>query len=336
MTPGIDKLQARWLGIRCPRPSDTLRQSFSVGHHSLLHSLDDPLGLKSTRGVFCCVQMYTDELYSRVVVSSRMQLGRRTLARLTIVAILLASMVAFSPPHNVNSASSTSGLDATGTSIGCDTGPGTSSPFLNCVSDSITTSNAGDAIIVLADCGYGSCPNVTIASVFDHNGLNFTQRISYSPLWEYYALAPTTLTADNITFEFYRTPYCCFMEMMVLAISGVNSNAIFDPDPSIPATTACCGQLSAALTTSTTDFVIASVAIDDGPSCTTSPGWTIIPTPYYAPENGATDWDLYYQTVPSPQQNLTFTCGAPGWFNTAMFLDAVAMGGTNPDSPTSG
>ncbi len=268
---------------------------------------------------------HTVEIFSSRLCQ-RVQFERHKFPQLTVVVLLLASMIGFSLPHAANSTSSTSGLDATGTSIGCSTGPGTTSPFLNCVADSITTSNAGDAIIVLADCGYGSCPNVTIASVFDQNGLNFTQRIAYSPLWEYYAFAPTTLTSDNITVEFYRTPYCCFMEMMVFAISGVNPDAVFDPSPSMPATTTCSGSCSATATTSTSDFVIASVSIGDGPSCTTQPGFTIVYTPYYGlgSSDGETDWDLYYQLLSSPQ-NLTFSCDS--WAARAMFLDAVNVGG---------
>jgi len=265
-----------------------------------------------------------------------MHSGWRTPALIVIVALILGPTIPFSPPHLARATSSPSALDGLGSSINCGTGLATGSPpFLSCVSDSISTTSAGDAIIVLAECGYRVPCYDNISSVFDQTGLSFVPRIATPPngqLMEYYAVAPTILMSDNVTVEFYRDPCCCIMQMLVLAVSGVSASATFDPSPSIPATSTCNvtstaynGSCSITANTSTSGFVFATVAINDDPSCIGTPSG--FARTYADSHSFPSDssWDIYYATDPVPPQSLTFNCD--GTQATGMLLDALSLGG---------
>jgi len=134
---------------------------------------------------------------------------------------------------------------------------------------SLTTSQGHDVIIlVIVD----SAPddNIVISSIVDSSGLTFTLRVAYTPsakLWEYYARATSPLNMDNIT-VISSGDVSGWLEIQALAIHGANTRAIFDQNPSIPEAVPCPGPTcSASIQTSAFDFVIASVAINNGNGC---------------------------------------------------------------------
>ncbi|TMI08558.1 hypothetical protein E6H34_04790 [Candidatus Bathyarchaeota archaeon] len=142
-----------------------------------------------------------------------------------------------------------------------------------------------DVILVIVE----TCCNNSLLSISNDTGLTFTQRLSYASqtsyeaqaqtIWEYYAIATLPLDSDNITVVAHRC--CCSVwGMQALAISGADTSTIFDQDPSVPATVSCpgpdCGDCTASFThgtcstsihTSTQDFVIASIPINDAGPC---------------------------------------------------------------------
>jgi parallel beta-helix repeat protein len=196
-----------------------------------------------------------------------------------------------------------------------------------CGSQLLTTSNPNDVIIVVVECGYISCSD-NVSSVTDGNGLNYNLRASFTPsdrLWEYYAIAPTQVSSDNITVMVSGQR---FFEFMVFAVKGVNTAAIFDLSPSLPSTIACPGgpgpnDCTLSAMTSATDFVIASTAINDAGACKASTGFTqVIPT-----TGGALEVD--YQIVDTSGSTTYFTCS--GTDPTAIVLDALTS--SSPHTP---
>jgi len=200
----------------------------------------------------------------------------------------------------------------------------------------LTTTQSHDVIIVVVE----TCCGTNVTSVTDDNGLTFTERISYTSqtelsggfggnqtLWEYYAIAPSPLNSDNITVVGDK---CCYsvLGMQTFAISGANTVNVFDPNPSIPATVSCpgtgCGNCtanfrqgtcSAFIQTSTTDFVVASTAINDaGPCGPSSPGFNNITN-----QNGRFEVDYTITTM--SQTTVEFDCN--GTDAVAIVVDAI-------------
>jgi hypothetical protein len=148
------------------------------------------------------------------------------------------------------------------------------------------------------------------------------------------------LTSDNITVVF-PTEVGFATGIQVLSIHGANTKGIFDPDPSIPATCfipACgdcsfnVGTCSVSIQTYTTDFVIVSTAIGDGPACggvslSSSndvggvPGFTTITT-----NKGYGGWfEVDYAILSALQSKVVFACN--GTFATAIAMDAISLRG---------
>jgi len=176
-------------------------------------------------------------------------------------------------------------------------------------------------------------------TIVDSSGLTFNQRFSFSVfgallLSEYYARATAPLKSDNITI----IEGISLSGFQVFAIHSANTRAIFDPNPSIPATClgffACgnceannIGVCSVSIQTSTLDFLIASVAIDDAPFC----GGNIY-TPGYQPPPGFTNiasqddrFEVDYTVTTSPQANVVFSCY--GTDVATMVVDAISFHG---------
>src|SRR5439155_18801148 len=115
---------------------------------------------------------------------------------------------------------------------------------------------------------------------------------------------------------------------IVFAVKGTNTATIFDPDPSLPASTSCgsFGQNDCTISagTSAVDFVIASTAINDAGSCRTSAGFSEI-----TPLGGSLDVD--YRIVDASQSGISFTCS--GTDPTAIILDALVSSDHQPHAP---
>jgi len=207
----------------------------------------------------------------------------------------------------------------------------------------LTTTKGHDVVILIVECGAGSpCGNVS--KVSDSSGLTFIQRTSYiasdlsgTNFWEYYAIATSPLHSDNITVvtDTCNAPVYCIEGMQVLAIHGANTQAVFDPNPSIPATVSCAylvnpdligyiDPCSTSIQTSTTDFLLAATGINDAGPCGRGyphgvvPGFTNI-------VNQNNRFEVDYAITTTPQTNVTFSCN--GTDAVAIVVDAISFRG---------
>ena len=250
-----------------------------------------------------------------------MHLWRARHARPIIILLLMVAALAVSQVKPVR-ADSPSGLDGVGNRISCggqECSPHCGDQF--CAVQSLTTTRSNDAIILIADCGFLTCSD-SISSITDGSGLNFTPRVSYSPnneLWEFSAIAPSPLTGDRINVTYSGNPPYG-LTIQAIAISGVDPSAIFDSDPSIPATVTCgvpMGDCAGLITTSTQDFVIATVSINDAGPCTIPSGFTQI--------IGGGSIEVDYQIASSPG-DVAYDCNNTD--SMSMVIDAIAVNGT--------
>jgi hypothetical protein len=198
----------------------------------------------------------------------------------------------------------------------------------NCNAQLLTTNRGHDIIILVAECGFTTCP-VTISKILDSAGLVFLQRLSFQPndaIWEYYAIANQPLTADNITVVFSGS--FALTGMQVLAVHGADARGVFDSNLSIPATVSCpgpdCGACSvssqavcsAQIETSTTDLIVGIAAINDAPACVAGvPGFTVINTSGGRMQVG-------YAITTTPEETVAFAC--EGTDVMAITLDAIS------------
>src|SRR6266704_6821094 len=230
-----------------------------------------------------------------------MHLRRARFARPIIMLLLMSvAALAVSQVKPVR-ADSSSGLDGVGNRISCggqECSTHCGDQF--CAVQSLTTTKNNDAIILVAECGLLTC-NDSISSITDNSGLEFAPRVSYSPndeLWEFTTIAPSPLTGDRINVT-YSGDYG--LHIQVIAVAGVDPSAIFDPDPSIPATASCAtttqngihyDPCSLSIQTSASDFVVAVVSINDAGACTIPSGFTDIV--------GGGHFELDYQIASAP------------------------------------
>jgi len=184
---------------------------------------------------------------------------------------------------------------------------------------SLTTTSSNDVIVVVVQ----SCDACQI-SVTDSQGLTYNQRTSYTDgssgksLSELYTVAQSPVESDNITVTSSGQYYLTSVE--ILALRGADTSIIFDPGS--PVTATCWspstprpypGNCSLAITTSTEDFIIATVSVgDDGP-CTVLPEYTL------AFNNG--NFDTYYTITGGSGTSIEFTCLDND--SQALILDAV-------------
>ncbi|HEV2120845.1 MAG TPA: hypothetical protein VGS11_12185 [Candidatus Bathyarchaeia archaeon] len=204
----------------------------------------------------------------------------------------------------------------------------------------LSTAENNDVVLLIVE----TCCNTTISSVSDSSGLTFSERLSYASrtssggqmIWEYYAVANARLESDNITVV---TDQCCYRVwgMQVLAVSGADTSTVFDQDPSVPATVSCpgpdCGDCtanfahgacSASIQTTTHDFVIASIPINDAGPCGphypsgSIPGFTNITN-----QNGRFEVD--YAITTEQQNYVQVDCN--GTDAMAIVVDAIMASG---------
>src|SRR6266567_4325053 len=255
-----------------------------------------------------------------------MRLKRAKLVRPIIILLLMnVAALAVSQLKPVY-ADSSSGLDGVGEGLIC--GGQVCSAHCGdqfCAVQSLSTTKSDDAIVLVAQCGFVSC-NDTISSITDSSGLSFAQRLSYSPndaLWEFTTIAPSPLTGDRINVT-YSGDYG--LHIQVIAVAGVDPSAIFDPDPSIPATASCAtttqngihyDPCSLSIQTSASDFVVAVVSINDAGACTIPSGFTDIV--------GGGHFELDYQIASAPGE-VAYDCSNTD--SMSLVMDAIAVSGT--------
>lgn len=268
-----------------------------------------------------------------------MRFGQERLCRpLVIIALMGVGALAFSLPNPVTG-DSASALDGLGSNISCQA--------RGCIAQSITTTQTNDVIIVTL----GPANNVSLLT--DSSGLTFNQRLSYAQstynesILEYYAVAPAPLSSDNITVVGCSCPRD---GIQVIAIHGADLGSIFDQDPSVPATVSCtfdgtyysgpsCGHCladyntlpgpcSAAVETSTVDFVIATTVIADAGPCrggnSSSPAANQPPIGFTNTNAKAGNFEVDYTQTTTPETTVSFNCY--GTDATAIVLDAIALG----------
>jgi len=254
-----------------------------------------------------------------------MPLRRIKFARPIIILLLMSvAALAVSQLKSARADSFSAGLDGVGSNISCggqECSAHCGDQF--CAVQSLSTTKSNDAIILAAECGFVICHD-SISSIIDSNGLSFTQRVSYSPndaLWEFSAIAPAPLTGDRINVT-YSGDYG--LHIQVIAIAGVDPSAIFDPDPSVPATVSCATNTqygiqydpcSLSIHASQVAFVIALVSINDAPPCTVPSGFTQI--------MGA--FELDYEIVSTPG-DVAYDCSNTD--SMSLVMDAIALNGT--------
>lgn len=199
----------------------------------------------------------------------------------------------------------------------------------------LSTSVANDVVLLTVNCE-SDCNGVT-PSIGDSSGLVFSQRTSYcfgnvtnACIWEYYAIASVTLINDNITAIPSRP---VSWRILTIAISGANTNSIFDPSlpsgqhcPYLNGSPGACTlnfTTSPARTLAPFELLLTTTAINDAGPCSSpvSQGWN---SPVFFDGRQETD----YQLAPSNQSNYSFTCSANG---DAMLILADGIQGQGPD-----
>lgn len=250
-----------------------------------------------------------------------------------VLFVMLVAMSAVSAPRLVK-ADLSSALDGVGHTVACGG---------SACSQMITTTQNNDVIILIAESQSSS------QSVIDSVGLSFVQRLSFASstnpylrIWEYYAIAGSPLSNDNVTV----VEQSGFPKdgIQVLAVHGATTSQIFDTNPSVPATVSCpgsgCGDCtanfnqgtcSASIDTSSTDFVIATTGINDAGPCGTSSTSSGQPPPGFT---SVTVWNGEFEVdyaLTSPGSHVVFSCS--GTDAVGITLDAISLSGT-PDPPS--
>ena len=153
-------------------------------------------------------------------------------------------------------------------------------------SATLTTTNANDVVVVIAQCGIfqncaSCCPSPSsvdnITSIVDDGGHTWTLRAAYTPphgrpIWEYFTIADSPLSSDRINVTWSGSNP--FVGFVALGISGANTQHPWDPSRKLPATEAlssgCIDPRICTISFSAVgaeDLVIVSTAINDDQSC---------------------------------------------------------------------
>ncbi len=205
--------------------------------------------------------------------------------------------------------SSPFGLDGSAlNSIGSIGGAGSTSTQL-------TTTQPNDVIVALV----GHYGGNSVMS--DADDLNWTERATISGMDEWYAVANCPLSSDTITMT--TRSGGGYTGFNVFAVSGANTNNIFDPNGGLPATSA---TTSVSISTSNAnDFIFSAMTDYNGIASSAGAGWTEIDG-----SNANGGYFSEYQTVSALQSNLTasFIENYPG--GEAMIGDAIEEGASQP------
>jgi len=219
-----------------------------------------------------------------------------------------------SGPQAVHAASSIA-LDGIGRNTSC----GETVELQNCAAQSLTTTKGNDIIILIVQC-WSNC-SLNISSIMDKSGLTYVQRAYFPSVtyWEYYARTKSPVTSDNITVVFSES--WTLKMIQVFAIKGA-SRGIFDPNLSSPVNISCTLPLgvspcSSSIETSTQDFVMASLTINDDPACNVTSGFTIVKDTGY--------FEVDYMIVSKSAGKVLFSCTATE--PMSIVVDAISFQG---------
>ncbi|HEV3341909.1 MAG TPA: hypothetical protein VG125_16195, partial [Pirellulales bacterium] len=133
----------------------------------------------------------------------------------------------------------------------------------------LTTSNPNEVIILDIDSG------ATVGSVSDTAGLTWQQRgvasVNGSFLYEYYAIAPTELSADSVTVSFSGWTSSV---LNAFSIVGANTSSPFGTNASLPGTSS--GSTVSTTTSNANDLIFATYNSYGTATPSAGSGWTTL------------------------------------------------------------
>jgi hypothetical protein len=240
----------------------------------------------------------------------------KTLRPITVVVIVCLAALVISTPHaralsgptnapaTNDAAQSQPGLDGNGISL-CG-------PYVACYGEQLSTGRANDAIVLIANCS--GC------KISDSAGLAYIFRATVGSgdgvLSEYYAIANTPLSSDNVTVS--------LSYMHVFAVHGYKAN-IFDTPSPLSITCPTAAPCSGSVAPSGTDFVFTGVSNIPRANCNGVSGWNRL----FANGQFASDYQIQSQPRTSSVSYLClyyFDTGGPGTYGAlSLMMDAISL-----------
>ena len=202
----------------------------------------------------------------------------------------------------------------------------------------LTTSSANDVIIAMAGGQQGAAPTIG-----DTGGLTWILRTHYddgsrASLYEWYAIAGSTLSSDRITISSKTT----YNNYEVFGVSGANTASPFDPNSGLPAlaSSAASGYPRVSVSTSNPNDLVFGGQVTSycGSSLAAGTGFTLIDSNSPPNQNGAYEYEL----VSSTQSGLSMAWGSGGCtagsdsgnVHWIMIGDAIQQASSTPLDPT--
>lgn len=147
----------------------------------------------------------------------------------------------------------------------------------NSIAVTLTTTSANDVVFAFVAFNVTGCQTTQTGSISDTSALTWhfrgQSRITTGQcIAEYWAVAPSALTGDSITWNSGATS--SFNNMTVFGISGANTGSPFDVNASLPSIVITGNALAQFSTTAATTLVIAAGRSLATSAPTTGSGWT--------------------------------------------------------------
>ncbi len=250
-----------------------------------------------------------------------------------LVAILVAQVHATSP---------TMTLDRVGTPSIASSSPGCNQYgecLVTTASALLNTTHANDVIVIVAQCGFFSECYSNISSIVDSGAHVWTLRVAYTPsyvglrlrpIWEYYTIAASPMSSDRIEVTWSSSDLVppSYYWFVAIAISGANVRHPWDPSRQLPVENtglcATCNPLRVS-TVAAQDFVIVTVAINDGDACYDLTD--ISPFQLLYGSGGGGHGESYYSITNLGSPNsVSFTCGVSAFADVVSILGDALQG----------
>ena len=180
---------------------------------------------------------------------------------------------------------------------------------------SLSTTRMNDVIVVVAQCAvFTTSCNDNITSLSDSVGHVWTLRAAFTPsggrpIWEYYTVAASPVFSDQINASWSGSDSFGFV---AFAVSGADILHPWTGPPMEQSSGSGCGSACGTITIPTfaaQDFVMVSVASDEGPPCGNS--FADI-APFNAALVGGGGEVNYFITEPAASNTVSFTCTSYG------------------------